>query len=101
MKEKLFSSLGLFGVILFYVLILSCIVAPLWYLGLPWWVDLIAFVIIFFLRSFISLLYVPLYIWSAFHVFSYPFTFGTIIWIIGAVFALFEAIQFFLNLSNK
>ena len=94
MKEKLQTALGSVGMFLFYLLIYTVAIAPLWYIGAPWWAYIIAAVITVVCHPIMGLLYVPLYIWSAFHVFQAPFTIGTVIWILGTIFALYEILRF-------
>lgn len=59
MKEKLQTALGSVGMFLFYVLIYTVVIAPLWYIGAPWWAYIIAAVIMVVCHQIMGLLYVP------------------------------------------
>ena len=100
MKDKLMSALGRFGFILFYVIMLLFIVAPLVILDLPYWAAVILIFIILASSYIGGIVCVGLYIWAIVHVFTHRFDIVSLIFLVIAalyflIFVIPPTIQMF------
>ena len=102
MKDKLMSALGRFGFILFYVIMLLFIVAPLVILDLPYWAAVILIFIIFASSYIGGIVCVGLYIWAIVHVFTHRFDIVSLIFlVIAALYFLIFVIPPTIHMFSK
>lgn len=64
MKEKLISSLGIFGYIIVYIVLSAFAIAPILVLRFPAWATFVALIVIDFVPFVGTLLNLGLYIWA-------------------------------------
>ena len=102
MKEKLMSALGKFGFVLFYVIMLLFIIAPLVILNLPFWVTVILIFIVFASSYIGGIVCVGLYIWAIVHVFTHRFDIVSLVFlVIAALYFLIFVIPPTIRMFNK
>lgn len=91
-KDKLLGALGGFGLVLWYIISIILVFAPLYVLNLPWWGFLIAFIVIN-IAYIGGLAMLGAWIWSLIYVLNYPIpTLLLIIYIIAAAFYIFTSL---------
>lgn len=90
MKAKLEGSLGVAGSVIFYLISCLLVVAPLWFIGLPWWADLLIIALILSTNIIGGVISVALWVWALVIVVS-----GTIGWLEIVFFVLFAVYLFF------
>lgn len=88
MKEKLEGMLGVFGNIVWWALSALIAAAPLVYLNLPMWLNILLVVSIASMPVAGGLSALVLYVWSAFAVFRAPQAPDAVIWLVGEGFYL-------------
>lgn len=72
------TASGLFRVIVFLIMTL-----PLFYCGFPWWVNVIAFLVLYFMpNSLGGILTLFLWVWSFIRVLDMPFSFFVVLYYI-------------------
>lgn len=86
MKEKLEGMLGVFGNIVWWALSALIAAAPLVYLNLPMWLNILLVVLIASMPVAGGLVELLFYVWSAFVVFRVPSSPDAAIWLVGAGF---------------
>lgn len=64
LKEKLGTALGGIGIVLWYLICLILVTAPIMILSLPWYVELIAFFVIVQFGFIGGLVQFALYVWA-------------------------------------
>ena len=92
MKEKLTSSLGAFGGVLWYILSVVYAFAPLYILRFPFWVDALIIAAILFLPFIGELIRLVLYVWAFIVVLSQPIDIVSIIFFVCAALYFLSAV---------
>lgn len=84
-REKLEAALGLFGFVVFYIILGVITFMPLVFLPIPWWVDFIVVAVVLAIGNFGSIILIAAWVWSFFVVINTPFDFRVLLYIISAV----------------
>lgn len=77
-------AFGVFGLVLYYLLILAIAYAPLLFLGFPWWANILAVLGIMFIPFIGGLAQLILWIWGFLLVVKLPVSLTVVLFYIGA-----------------
>lgn len=102
MKDKIFSAFGTIGLIIWYIVSCALMYAPLYFIGFPWWANLIVIVIILSVPVIGDIIELASWIWGFTIIVHEPFGFA-VVWFYVAfvVYLVLNVIPRLLNLFTK
>lgn len=99
LKGKLIDVLGTFGLILFYIVSIILIIAPLPILGFPQWVDLLIIFALLYFGVIGGIAELVLYIWALVVSLNQPIdTFSRMFFVCAAIYAITSIIPAAINI---
>lgn len=93
-KEYLTGYLGIFGYILFYILVCGCIVVPLFVLGWAWWLRVIIIAAMLLFSGIAGIASMVFWIWSFVVILNTPFSTSVIV--VYSIVGVFYLLVFFI-----
>ena len=92
MKEKLLTILGGFGLVVWYIVSIIYSFAPLYFLGLPFWVDFILIVVMTSVPFIGEIVRIGIFIWAFTIVIAQPIDVVSIIFFVCAALYLITTV---------